>query len=273
MSRGIQYSKEAVRIALNVLDQEGVSRRKSRRLKRRKYCNKGPNHVWHMDGNDKLRPFGFYVHGCIDGFSRKIIWLHVANTNKDPAVIAYYFLKEVEVINGTATKIRADLGSENSYVYGIQMFFRRNDLRDCGQSDDTDNVHVEALKFSFYGVIQDDLDSLVDYWNDHKIRTSKLSESPDGRPSVIYELPEKYDAEDHRIPVNTVDLNLAKRLYSAAPSQFCCSDEFSELALMIMEDLNLQIPSSSKEAENLCFKLVEEIGKLRIVHHWHSCVL
>ena len=46
MSRGIQYSKEAVRIALNVLDQEGVSRRKTHRLKRRKYRNKGPNHVW-----------------------------------------------------------------------------------------------------------------------------------------------------------------------------------------------------------------------------------
>ena len=59
MSRGIQYSKEAVRIALNVLNQERVSRRKRRRLKRRKYCNKGLNHVWHMDGNDKLRPFGF----------------------------------------------------------------------------------------------------------------------------------------------------------------------------------------------------------------------
>ena len=127
MSRGIQYSKEAVRIALNILDQEGVSRRKSYRLKRPKYRNKGPNHVLHMDGNDKLRPFGFYVHGCIDGFSRKIIWLHVANTNKDPAVIEYYFLKEVKVINGAATKIRADLGSDNSYVYGIQTFFRKND--------------------------------------------------------------------------------------------------------------------------------------------------
>ena len=79
---------------------------------------------------------------------------------------------------------------------------------------------------------------------------------------MIYELPEKYDAEDHKIPVNTVDLNLAKRLYSSAPSQFCCSDEFSELALMIMEDLNLQIPSSFKEAENLYFKLVEETDKL-----------
>ena len=79
---------------------------------------------------------------------------------------------------------------------------------------------------------------------------------------MIYELPEKYDTEDHKILVNTVDLNLAKELYSAAPSQFCCSDESSELALMIMEDLNLQIPCSFKEAENLYFKLVEEIGKL-----------
>ena len=40
-------------------------------------------------GNDKLKPFGFYVHGFIVGFIRKIIWLHVTNTNKDPAVIAF----------------------------------------------------------------------------------------------------------------------------------------------------------------------------------------
>ena len=125
--RLMKSGKEAVRITLNVLDPEEVSLRKCHRLKRRKYRNKGPNHVWHMYGNDKLKPFGFYEHGCIDGFSRKIIWLHVANTNKDPAVITYYFLKEVEVINRTATKIRADLGSENSYVNGIQTFFRRND--------------------------------------------------------------------------------------------------------------------------------------------------
>ena len=65
ISSGIQDSKEAVRTALNVLDPEGVSRRKSHRLKQQKYRNKGPNHDWHMDGNDKLKPFGFYVHSCI----------------------------------------------------------------------------------------------------------------------------------------------------------------------------------------------------------------
>ena len=80
---------------------------------------------------------------------------------------------------------------------------------------------------------------------------------------MIHELLEKYDAEDHKIPVNKVDLNLSKRLYSAAPSQFCCSNECSdELAFMIMEDLNLQIPSSFSEAENLYFKLVEKTDKL-----------
>lgn len=70
-----------------------------------------------IDHNDKLKPFGFYawfyatVHGCIDSFNRKIIWLHIVNTN--PVIIAYCFIKEVEVINATTTKFRADLALEN----------------------------------------------------------------------------------------------------------------------------------------------------------------
>ncbi|KAK6988781.1 hypothetical protein R3P38DRAFT_2377518, partial [Favolaschia claudopus] len=28
---------------------------------------RGLNALWHMDGNEKLRPWGFYVHGCVDG--------------------------------------------------------------------------------------------------------------------------------------------------------------------------------------------------------------
>ena len=59
MKRGIQYSNEAVRIALNVLDPGGVSLRKSHRLKRRRYRNKGPNHLSDIYGNGKLKPCGF----------------------------------------------------------------------------------------------------------------------------------------------------------------------------------------------------------------------
>ena len=31
-----------------------------------------------MDGFDKLKPYGFPIHGCIDGFSRKLLWLEVS---------------------------------------------------------------------------------------------------------------------------------------------------------------------------------------------------
>lgn len=31
-------------------------------------CNlQGPNHMWHIDGYDKLSPYGLTIHGCIDG--------------------------------------------------------------------------------------------------------------------------------------------------------------------------------------------------------------
>ena len=61
--------KENVRELLNILDPEEVELRTRRRLKRRQYITKGPNHLWHIDGYDKLKPFGFCIHGAINGFS------------------------------------------------------------------------------------------------------------------------------------------------------------------------------------------------------------
>ena len=28
----------------------------------------GPDYVWHLDGYDKLTPYGFPIHACIDGY-------------------------------------------------------------------------------------------------------------------------------------------------------------------------------------------------------------
>lgn len=33
----------------------------------------GPNFVWHLDGYDKLTPYGFPIHACIDGYNSVII--------------------------------------------------------------------------------------------------------------------------------------------------------------------------------------------------------
>ena len=64
-------------------------------LKRRSYVNQGPNDSWHMDAYDKLKPFGCAIHGAIDGFSRKILWLELARSNNSPDNTAMYVLNIV----------------------------------------------------------------------------------------------------------------------------------------------------------------------------------
>ena len=81
---------------------------------------------WHMDGFDKLKPYGFCIHGGIDGYSRRILWLEVGISNSEPVFIAKYFVYFVKVVGGTSLIVRADLGTENGYVAGIQWFFRNN---------------------------------------------------------------------------------------------------------------------------------------------------
>ena len=42
-------------------------------ITRRIYDTNGRADVYHIDGSDKLKRWGFAIHGCIDGFNRKII--------------------------------------------------------------------------------------------------------------------------------------------------------------------------------------------------------
>ena len=70
---GVNISKEHVRKALIDIDPKGVSIHKKKTIKRRTYETNGPFDVFHIDGNDKLKWFGFTIHRSIDGFSRKLI--------------------------------------------------------------------------------------------------------------------------------------------------------------------------------------------------------
>lgn len=123
---GLQARKEDVRLILQELDSEGVMTRRARRLIRRQYYAPGPNFIWHLDGNDKLVPYGIGIHGCIDGFSRKLIWLNAYVTNKDPMIIANYFVDAVVTNEGCPRILRGDAGTENVNVKVIQEYLRRN---------------------------------------------------------------------------------------------------------------------------------------------------
>jgi hypothetical protein len=52
------------------------------------YTSRGPNFTIFVDGYDKLVPFGIAIHGAVDGFSRRILWLKAGPSNKNPRIIA-----------------------------------------------------------------------------------------------------------------------------------------------------------------------------------------
>jgi len=84
-----------VRQVLKILDPEGVQTRSGLRSQGRNYNTKGPNNFWHIDGYDKLKPFGFCVHSAVDGYNRKILSLEVSSSNNDPGIIMKYYLDYV----------------------------------------------------------------------------------------------------------------------------------------------------------------------------------
>ena len=80
-------------------------------------------HAWHIDG--------LCINRCICGFSRKIIWLNVCQTNNDPKIIGSYFL-DVKANGGCHIKIRTDYRTENGddsskavlllWIFVLQVF-------------------------------------------------------------------------------------------------------------------------------------------------------
>ncbi len=124
--RGYVVSQETMRMVIKEIDPEGVELRRARRLRRRQYFSRGPNALWHMDSYDKLKPYGIAINGCIDGFSRFVLWMEAYNTNSDPKVIADYDISTVTRIGGCPERLRADLGTENGHVKAMQVFLRRN---------------------------------------------------------------------------------------------------------------------------------------------------
>uniref|UniRef100_A0A1X7U275 Integrase core domain-containing protein n=1 Tax=Amphimedon queenslandica TaxID=400682 RepID=A0A1X7U275_AMPQE len=87
----------------------------------------GPNFLWHLDKYDKLTPYGIVIHGCIDGYSRKILWWKVGSANNDPHIIGHYYIEAVKSIKNCLSILWSDLGTENSIVSIIQPVLRHHD--------------------------------------------------------------------------------------------------------------------------------------------------
>ena len=276
---GLRVPRIVVQEIIRELDPEGTELRKSHCLKRRQYHNPGPNYAWHVDGYDKLKPWGFPIHGCIDGYSRRIMWLRVARSNNLPEYPAMYYLETVKELGGCPVEVVTDLGTENSLLASIQSYFRQNpdahryvpsprnqrieswwsfysknrsswwrtffqDLEANGKIDLTSETNKECLWYCFSGVLQADCDAVKDRWNTHYIRRSRHN-TVRGRPDSLFFLPEYHGAVNNlltRVAPNELECVSQQTI----AEQFC--NEYQEYFDYVSQGLNIAAPTTRKEA-------------------------
>ncbi|KAF7326242.1 Integrase catalytic domain-containing protein [Mycena kentingensis (nom. inval.)] len=215
--RGIHLPLRRVQDSLRRVDEIGVLVRWAGNLKRRVYKVRGSNALWHHDGNEKLRRWGFYVHGCVDGYSRFIVYLAVAS-NKRKATVAELFKGAVTRM-GWPSRVRGDYGTENNeverliiahwgaahkaYLRGrsrhnirierlwrdvrkdsLEIYRQVFDYLEKNELLDIENpVHRTCLYLVFVKRIQASLDRTRVAWNNHRIRTERQR-----TPIALYEL-------------------------------------------------------------------------------------
>ncbi|XP_026119239.1 uncharacterized protein LOC113098401 [Carassius auratus] len=258
----LTVKRDNVMQALRLLNPTGVSLRHRRRFVRRSYCAAGPNQVWHVDGYDKLKPFGIAISGCIDGYSRRVMWLSSGSTNNDPAVIAQHYLQCVSSY-GLPARLRTDCGTENgdmaaihcslredhtdefagsvSHMYGTSTanqrieswwsFFRKQRTQfwmdlfsDLRERHYFNGTHEHKclVRYVFLGIFQKELDEHRELWNNHTIRPVRQSLCPSGKPETMYHLPHRFGGRDCGFPVDPQVLQEFKDLLP--PTNSLCGD-------------------------------------------------
>ena len=114
---GIVIPRQRLRDAIARVDPVNLAARRAafgQKIVRRVYRVGGPHRLWHMDGMHKLIRYGFIVHGCIDGFSRLVIWMGLSTNNR--ATTQQRLFRHAVKQYGYPSRMRGDLGGENFLV-------------------------------------------------------------------------------------------------------------------------------------------------------------
>jgi len=137
------------------------------------------------------------------------------------------------------------------------------ELRESGLHCDSNPVHVDCLRFCYMDLIRDELHRFARLWNNHRIRPALNSESPSGRPDLLYYLPEISATQNFLVPTDNDDvIRCEQQLCDVDCRSLNCSEEFLELANIIMNEENLMLPKDPMEARNLYLSLINHIDNL-----------
>ena len=97
----------------------GIEVSTRRRLERRTYNVKGPNHLWHIDANHKLIRWYIIILEVIDGFICLPLSLECIDSNK-ASIILLCILKSVNTC-GMPSRVRSNQDKENVNVVIVEQ--------------------------------------------------------------------------------------------------------------------------------------------------------
>lgn len=122
-----------------------------KKLTRGEYIVPGPNHLWAIDGHDKLAKYGIEIYAAIDAYSRHIQWFYVGNSNRTQLSVARQFLDAIEALDICPDFIRSDHGTETPLLADAQFSLYKAKLRQEGASEEELQA-VQLRGCYWYGV-------------------------------------------------------------------------------------------------------------------------
>ena len=132
------------------------------------------------------------------------------------------------------------------------------DMRDSGVYCDSDIFDTKLLHFCNAGIIINELQTFMSEWNSHKIYVKRNSECVNGKPDVLFHMPEMHGIVSYGCFVSDKDVEFCKANYTTRPKENGCSENFVELVKLLMP--RIDVPHSASEALMLYKTLRDKIA-------------
>ena len=162
---GIHVPQGIVHESLLRINPRLVELRSSTIVVRRTYNVASSHALWHIDGLHYLIRWRIVIHGDIDGYSRRIVYLHVSNNNR---AVTYQDLastiKESNVSGVAPSHVCATL----STTYFMKW-------KKGGLLSPTDDKHLFCIHHIFLPRINLQLQQFMVGWNNHSLRTESTN--------------------------------------------------------------------------------------------------
>ena len=151
-SLGLRVQRARVRNSMARIDPANSALRWGAAVYRRRYKVPWANSLWHLDGHHSFIRWGLVIHGCIDGFSRRIIYLHCSSNNLSSTVLSL-FLNAIEKDGLWPSRIRVDQGVENVLVCEAMVEKQGEGRASFFAGPSTHNQRIERLWRDVFRVV------------------------------------------------------------------------------------------------------------------------